>query len=238
MRIMLLGAPGAGKGTQAQFLCHAYAIPQISTGAMLRAASTSGTELGNQLKAIMDAGRLVADDIIIPILKERISAVDCRNGFLLDGFPRTIPQADALRQGGVALDYVIEIAVEDAEIVRRLSGRRFHPGSGRSYHVEFNPPRTADIDDESGESLLQRVDDREDTVQKRLEVYYRQTRPLLAYYHSWAEAEEQHVADGVNGVHEVSTVDPAVILRAPKYIVVKGAGSVDAVRQQIMAQLP
>ena len=189
MRLILLGAPGAGKGTQASFICQHYAIPQISTGDMLRAAVKAGTEMGLAAKKVMDAGGLVGDDIIIGLVKERIAQPDCANGFLFDGFPRTIPQADAMKHAGVKLDYVLEIDVPFEAIIERMSGRRVHVASGRTYHVRFNPPKREGIDDLSGEALIQRDDDKEETVKKRLEVYSAQTRPLVEYYSSWAERE-------------------------------------------------
>ena len=182
MRLILLGAPGAGKGTQATFICQKYGIPQISTGDMLRAAVKAGTPLGLKAKAVMESGALVSDDIIIGLVKERIAEPDCANGFLFDGFPRTIPQADAMKEAGVKLDYVLEIDVPFDAIIERMSGRRSHPGSGRTYHVKFNPPKVAGKDDATGEDLIQRDDDKEETVKKRLEVYSAQTRPLVDYY--------------------------------------------------------
>ena len=182
MRLILLGAPGAGKGTQAQFITEKYGIPQISTGDMLRAAVKAQTELGLQAKEVMDAGGLVSDDIIIGLVKERITEADCSNGFLFDGFPRTIPQAQSMVEAGVSIDHVVEIAVEDEEIVARLSGRRVHAGSGRVYHIQYNPPKQEGLDDETGEPLVQREDDHEDTVRKRLEVYHSQTSPLIDFY--------------------------------------------------------
>ena len=187
MRVILLGGPGAGKGTQANYIKERYGIPQISTGDMLRAAVKAGTPLGIEAKKIMDAGGLVSDDIILGLVKDRIQEEDCRNGFLFDGFPRTIPQAEALRKQGVDIDFVIEIDVDDEEIVGRMSGRRVHMASGRTYHVQFNPPRAEGRDDVTGEPLIQRDDDREDTVRKRLQVYHEQTEPLVAFYSEWAE---------------------------------------------------
>lgn len=216
MRVILLGAPGAGKGTQAQNMTRQYGIPQISTGDMLRAAVKNETPLGLQVKEIMASGALVSDDIIIALVKERIQQPDCARGFLFDGFPRTIPQADAMKDAGVDIDYVVEIAVDDEEIVKRLSGRRVHPGSGRVYHLEYNPPRVAGQDDETGEDLIQREDDREDTVRHRLAVYHSQTAPLVDYYRGWADRE------------------PA---RAPRYVRVEGVGSMEAIRDQIFAAL-
>ena len=206
MRLILLGAPGAGKGTQATFICQKYGIPQISTGDMLRAAVKAGTPLGLQAKAVMESGGLVSDDLIINLVKERIAQPDCANGFLFDGFPRTIPQADAMKSAGVKLDYVLEIDVPFDAIVERMSGRRSHPASGRTYHVKFNPPKVEGKDDLTGEPLIQRDDDKEETVMKRLEVYSAQTRPLVDYYSSWAR------------------IDPA---GAPKYRAISGMGSVE-----------
>ena len=205
MRLILLGAPGAGKGTQAQFICEKYGIPQISTGDMLRAAVKAGTELGLKAKEVMDAGGLVSDDIIIGLVKERIEEADCAKGFLFDGFPRTIPQAEAMVEAGVSIDAVVEIAVEDEEIVARLSGRRVHPGSGRVYHVIHNPPAQEGVDDETGEALVQRDDDQEDTVRKRLEVYHSQTSPLIDFYSSMSgeSAPAYHRVEGVGSVEEI-----------------------------------
>ncbi len=216
MRLILLGAPGAGKGTQATFICQKYGIPQISTGDMLRAAVKAGTPLGVQAKAVMDSGALVSDDIIIGLVKERITESDCDNGFLFDGFPRTIPQADAMKAAGVKLDYVLEIDVPFDAIIERMSGRRSHPASGRTYHVKFNPPKAEGKDDETGEELIQREDDKEATVQKRLQVYSDQTRPLVDYYSNWAKAE------------------PAV---APKYRAISGTGSVDEITERALRAL-
>lgn len=209
MRLILLGAPGAGKGTQATAICQKYGIPQISTGDMLRAAVKAGTPLGRQAKAVMDSGALVSDDIITGLVRERIAQADCANGFLFDGFPRTIPQAEALRAAGVRLDYVLEIDVPFEAIVERMSGRRSHPGSGRTYHVRFNPPKAEGKDDLTGEPLIQREDDREETVKKRLEVYESQTKPLIAYYSSWAarapaEAPKYRKISGTGGVEEIA----------------------------------
>ncbi|WP_435100583.1 adenylate kinase [Arhodomonas sp. AD133] len=212
MRIILLGPPGAGKGTQAAALCEAYAIPQISTGDMLRAAVKEGTPLGVEAKKVMDSGGLVSDDIIIGLVKERLAQPDCANGFLFDGFPRTIAQADALEAEGIGIDYVIEIQVDDEEIVQRMSGRRVHPASGRVYHVTHNPPRVEGQDDETGEPLVQRDDDREETVRKRLDVYHEQTRPLVDYYQSRAQKGDAS---------------------APRYVVVDGLGGVDDVQARI-----
>ena len=191
MRLILLGAPGAGKGTQAAFICEKFGIPQISTGDMLRAAVKAGTPLGLQAKAVMDAGQLVSDELIINLVKDRIAQPDCAKGFLFDGFPRTIPQADAMKAAGVKLDYVLEIDVPFEAIIDRMSGRRSHPASGRTYHVKFNPPKVEGIDDVTGEPLVQREDDKKETVKKRLQVYSDQTRPLVDYYSNWAKAEPQ-----------------------------------------------
>ena len=216
MRLILLGAPGAGKGTQAAFICQKYSIPQISTGDMLRAAVKAGTPLGLQAKAVMDAGALVSDDLIINLVKERIAQPDCAKGFLFDGFPRTIPQAEAMKSAGVKLDAVLEIDVPDAAIVERMSGRRTHAASGRTYHLRYNPPKVADKDDVTGEPLIQREDDKEETVRKRLDVYSQQTRPLVDYYSAWAKA------------------DPA---SAPKYRAIKGVGTVEEITQRALAAL-
>ncbi len=216
MKLILLGAPGAGKGTQATYITERFSIPQISTGDMLRAAVKAGTPLGTEAKKFMDAGGLVPDEVIIGLVKERIRQPDCANGFLFDGFPRTIPQADAMKNAGVMLDYVVEIEVPDAEIIKRLSGRRVHPGSGRSYHVEFNPPKSEGKDDVTGEPLVQRDDDKEATIRKRLEVYHSQTRQLVEYYSKWATS-------GKPG--------------APKYVHVPGVGSVESIRDRIFAAL-
>jgi adenylate kinase len=206
MRLILLGPPGAGKGTQAQFVCEEFGIPQISTGDMLRAAVSAGTELGQRVKAVMDSGALVSDEIIIDLVKERIAQPDCANGFLFDGFPRTIPQAEALDGAGVTLDAVVEIRVPDEEIVKRMSGRRVHPGSGRTYHVEYNPPQRAGVDDVTGESLIQRDDDQEATVRQRLAVYREQTEPLIGYYGARAQHSDLRyvVVDGLGDVREIS----------------------------------
>jgi adenylate kinase len=209
MRLILLGAPGAGKGTQAAFLCQKYGIPQISTGDMLRAAVKAGTPLGLAAKKVMDAGALVSDDIIIGLVKERIAEPDCARGFLFDGFPRTIPQAEAMKTAGVKIDCVLEIDVPFAAIVERMSGRRSHPASGRTYHVKFNPPRVEGKDDVTGEPLIQRDDDKEETVQKRLEVYSAQTRPLVEYYTAWSRQDPQNAPkvrkiDGLGSVEEIT----------------------------------
>ena len=205
MRMILLGAPGAGKGTQAQFITEKYGIPQISTGDMLRAAVKAETELGLQAKKVMDAGGLVSDDIIIGLVKQRIKESDCANGFLFDGFPRTIPQAEAMVESGVAIDNVVEITVEDEEIVARLSGRRVHPGSGRIYHVRYNPPQQEGVDDETGESLVQRDDDTEETVRRRLKIYYAQTSPLIDFYQNMPgeSAPGYHRIEGVGSVEDI-----------------------------------
>lgn len=216
MRLILLGAPGAGKGTQASFIKDHYGIPQISTGDMLRAAVKAGTPLGLAAKQVMDSGGLVSDDIIIGLVKDRIAQPDCAQGFLFDGFPRTIPQAQAMKDAGVAIDCVLEIDVADQEIIQRMSGRRVHPASGRTYHVVFNPPRTAGVDDETGEPLIQRDDDREEIVRKRLDVYHAQTEPLVAFYGTWA-------AQG----------DPA----APRCCKVAGVGSVEDIRSRVFDAL-
>ncbi|QFT86102.1 Adenylate kinase [Halomonas sp. THAF12] len=216
MRVILLGAPGAGKGTQAQFICERYGIPQISTGDMLRAAVKEGSELGLKVQEIMTTGGLVSDDIIIALVKERIAQPDCVNGFLFDGFPRTIPQADAMKEAGVKLDHVLEIAVPDEEIVNRLAGRRVHPASGRVYHVDYNPPKEEGKDDVTGEALIQRDDDSEATVRNRLSVYHEQTAPLVDYYQQWAQQEPD---------------------AAPAYHRVEGVGSVDDITGQVIAAL-
>jgi adenylate kinase len=211
MRLILLGPPGAGKGTQASYIKEKFSIPQISTGDMLRAAVKAGTPLGLAAKKVMDAGGLVSDDIIIGLVQERLKDSDCQAGYLFDGFPRTIPQAEAMRNSGVAIDFVLEIDVPSEEIITRMSGRRVHPASGRSYHVKFNPPKVADLDDLTGEPLIQRDDDREETVRKRLEVYQAQTRPLVDYYSAWA-------AQGGDG--------------APQYRCIAGTGAVEAIRER------
>jgi adenylate kinase len=216
MRLILLGAPGAGKGTQANYIKEKYNIPQISTGDMLRAAVKAGTPLGIEAKKVMDAGGLVSDDIIIGLVKDRLKDKDCANGYLFDGFPRTIPQADAMKDAGVKIDYVLEIDVPDEAIIERMSGRRVHPASGRTYHVKFNPPKVAGKDDLTGEELIQRDDDKEDTVKKRLAVYHDQTEVLVGYYNDWA-------ASGQPG--------------APKYRKIAGVGPVETIRDKAFAAL-
>ena len=216
MRLILLGAPGAGKGTQAAFICKRYGIPQISTGDMLRAAVKAGSELGIAAKKVMDAGGLVSDDIIIGLVKERIAQPDCSQGFLFDGFPRTIVQADAMKAANVSLDLVLEIDVPDEAIVERMSGRRVHPASGRVYHVVYNPPKVPGKDDETGEELIHRADDAVETVKNRLEVYKRQTRPLIDYYSKWAASGEPN---------------------APRYRKISGTGSVDEITARALAAL-
>jgi len=216
MRLILLGAPGAGKGTQAAFICRQFSIPQISTGDMLRAAVKAGTPLGREAAAVMASGALVSDDLIINLVKERLALPDCANGFLFDGFPRTLPQADAMRSAGVKLDYVLEIDVPFGDIIERMSGRRSHPASGRTYHVKFNPPKVEGKDDVTGEDLIQRDDDHEDTVRKRLDVYSQQTRPLVDYYSQWAQNEPN---------------------AAPKYRAISGVGTVDEITQRALAAL-
>ncbi len=216
MRLILLGGPGAGKGTQANYIKERYEIPQISTGDMLRAAVKAGTELGVKAKKVMDAGGLVSDDIIIGLVKERIQQPDCKKGFLFDGFPRTIPQADAMKDAGVAIDAVVDIDVPDAEIIKRMSGRRVHLASGRTYHVVFNPPKVEGKDDMTGEPLIQRDDDKEETVKKRLDVYHSQTEPLIGYYKKWEQTGEAN---------------------APKYVKIEGVGKVDQIRDQIFEAL-
>jgi adenylate kinase len=210
MRLILLGPPGAGKGTQAKTICETYGIPQISTGDMLRAAVKAGTELGKKAKTIMDSGALVSDDIIIGLVKERLKEPDCAKGYLFDGFPRTIPQADAMKNANVAIDHVLEIAVPDSDIVERMSGRRSHAASGRTYHVKFNPPKVAGVDDVTGEPLVQREDDKEETVKTRLKVYHDQTEVLLSYYGNWAKtgaagAPKYQKVDGVGAVSDITT---------------------------------
>lgn len=213
MKIILLGAPGAGKGTQAKFICEQFNIPQISTGDMLRAAVKAGTPLGLEAKSYMDSGGLVPDSVIIGLVNERIKEADCVNGFLFDGFPRTIPQAEAMKAADVAIDYVVEIDVPDEAIVERMSGRRSHPASGRTYHIKFNPPKVEGKDDETSEPLVQREDDKEETVKKRLSVYHEQTKPLVAYYSEWAGSGEagapKHVF--INGLSELNTVKEAIL---------------------------
>ena len=216
MRLILLGAPGAGKGTQATFIKEKFNIPQISTGDMLRAAVKAGSQLGLEAKSYMDSGGLVPDEVIIGLVSERIKEADCANGFLFDGFPRTIPQAEAMKKAGVGIDYVVEIDVPDEAIVERMSGRRSHPASGRTYHVKFNPPKVAGKDDITREDLVQRDDDREETVLKRLEVYHSQTKPLVKYYVDWANS-------GLDG--------------APKHVFVAGLGEMNTIRDQIFAAL-
>ena len=211
MRIILLGAPGAGKGTQAQFLTKKYGIPQISTGDMLRAAIKAGTEMGKMAKAAMDAGQLVTDDIIIGLVKDRITEDDCKNGYLLDGFPRTLPQADAVTNAGIAIDAVIEIDVSDEVIVKRMSGRRAHLASGRTYHLEYNPPKVAGKDDITGEDLVQRPDDKEDVVLDRLKVYHELTEPLITYYKAQAKELSTLTYITVDGTAEISDVEAAIV---------------------------
>ena len=216
MRLILLGAPGAGKGTQATFICQKYSIPQISTGDMLRAAVKAGTQLGLQAKKVMDSGGLVSDDLIIDLVKERIAQPDCAHGFLFDGFPRTIPQADAMKAAGVKLDFVLEIDVPFEAIIERMSGRRSHAASGRTYHVKYNLPKVEGLDDVTGEPLIQRDDDKEETVRKRLEVYSAQTRPLVEYYSQWAKKDSAN---------------------APQYRAISGMGNVDEITSRAMSAL-
>lgn len=216
MKLILLGGPGAGKGTQAGYITERFSIPQISTGDMLRAAVKAGTPLGLEAKKVMDAGGLVSDDIILGLVKERITQPDCENGFLFDGFPRTIPQAEAMKNQGVKIDFVVEIAVDDDEIIKRMSGRRVHLASGRTYHVVFNPPKVEGKDDVTGEPLIQRDDDQEETVRKRLAVYHEQTEALVDYYAKWAEREPG---------------------QAPRYVRVDGIGGVEEIRDRIFAAL-
>ena len=211
MRVILLGAPGAGKGTQAQFIKEQFNIPQISTGDMLRAAVKAGTPLGLEAKKVMDAGGLVSDDIILGLVKERIGEDDCANGFLFDGFPRTIPQAQALVEQGVDIDFVVEIDVDDEEIIERLSGRRVHPSSGRVYHIKYNPPKEDDKDDETGEELVQRDDDKEETVRKRLQVYHTQTKPLVEFYQGLSAAKGTPKCAKVEGIGSVEQITAKVI---------------------------
>lgn len=215
MRLILLGPPGAGKGTQAAYITEHFGIPQISTGDMLRAAVKAGTPLGIAAKKIMDSGGLVSDEIIIGLVQDRLTQPDCKKGYLFDGFPRTIPQADALKHARVGLDFVVEIAVPEQDIIERMSGRRIHPASGRSYHLRFNPPKVAELDDVTGEPLVQRDDDKEETVKHRLNVYRDQTRPLIDYYSSWAESDAT----------------------APRYRKIEGVGSVDVIKAKIFAAL-
>jgi len=216
MRLILLGGPGAGKGTQANFIKDKYQIPQISTGDMLRAAIKAGTELGKKAKGYMDSGGLVPDEVIIGLVKERIKEADCQKGFLFDGFPRTIPQADAMKDAGVSLDAVVDINVPDTEIIKRMSGRRVHLASGRTYHITFNPPKEEGKDDVTGEALIQRDDDQEETVRNRLDVYHAQTEPLVDYYKSWESSGES---------------------AAPIYIRIEGVGKVEEIRDQIYSAL-
>jgi len=216
MRLILLGPPGAGKGTQANFIHERFGIPQISTGDMLRAAAKAGTPLGKAARKVMDAGQLVSDDIIVGLVQERLRHLDCKNGYLFDGFPRTIPQAEAMRNSGVDLDFVLEIDVGTDEIIRRLSGRRVHPASGRNYHLTFNPPKLPGKDDITGEPLIQRDDDREETIRKRLDVYQQRTRPLVEYYSEWAAQGDA---------------------RAPRYCKISGVGTVEDIRKRILAAL-
>ena len=216
MRLILLGGPGAGKGTQAGYISAHFAIPQISTGDMLRAAVNAGSAIGREAKSIMDAGNLVSDALILDLVKQRIAEPDCASGFLFDGFPRTITQAQALKEQGVGLDCVVEIAVDDGEIIRRMSGRRVHVASGRTYHIEFNPPKTAGKDDITGEELIQREDDRKEVVMKRLAVYHEQTEPLITYFRSWQDSADQ---------------------AAPKFISIDGIGDVERVRDDIISAL-
>lgn len=216
MRIIFLGPPGSGKGTQAAFVCSEFGIPQISTGDMLRAAVKAGTPLGREAKKIMDAGELVPDDLILKLVRDRVSQPDCARGYLLDGFPRTIPQAEGMQREGIGVDCVVELQANDEEIIRRISGRRVHPDSGRTYHVLFNPPKAPDQDDVTGEPLIQRDDDREDTIRKRLHVYHDQTRPLVDFYRRWADSGRRD---------------------APRYVCVSGLGNVEEVRDRIFAEL-
>ena len=216
MKILLLGPPGAGKGTQANFIKAEFSIPQISTGDMLRAAVRAGTPLGIQAKAVMDAGDLVSDSLIMNLVKERIGQDDCRNGYLFDGFPRTLAQADGMRDERIGIDYVVEVSVDDETIIKRMSGRRIHPASGRSYHVIFNPPTQPGVDDVTGDALIQREDDREETVRKRLQVYREQTAPLIKYYRDWSGSD-----------------DP----RAPQYLHFSGTEDVEVVKENILLKL-
>lgn len=216
MRLILLGGPGAGKGTQANYIKEKLGIPQISTGDMLRAAVKAGTPLGLEAKKIMDAGKLVSDEIILGLVKERLKEPDCAKGYLLDGFPRTIPQAQGMKDMGIEVDRVVEIHVDDAEIIKRMSGRRAHLSSGRTYHVLFNPPKVADKDDVTGEPLIQRDDDKEETVRKRLEVYHQQTEPLIEYYSKWSQSGDK---------------------KAPKYVKIHGIGTVEQIRERLFSAL-
>jgi len=216
MRLILLGGPGAGKGTQANFICKEFGIPQISTGDILRAAVKAGTPLGIEAKKIMDAGGLVSDEIMIGIVKERLLEDDCQTGYLLDGFPRTIPQADAMKDNDINIDYVVEIAVDDSEIIKRMSGRRVHLASGRSYHVNYNPPKVDGIDDVSGEPLIQREDDQEATVKKRLAIYHEQTEPLVKYYSDWSKQDSSN---------------------SPKYVKINGIGNVTDIKSLIFTAI-
>ncbi|TAK43720.1 MAG: adenylate kinase [Betaproteobacteria bacterium] len=216
MRLILVGPPGAGKGTQATYICERYAIPQVSTGDMLRTAAKAGTPVGLAAKRLMDAGQLVSDDIIIGLVLERLKQPDCAKGYLFDGFPRTLPQADAMKRAGVAIDYVLEIDVPDAEIIQRMGGRRVHLASGRTYHVRFNAPQREGFDDATGEPLVQRADDQEDTVRKRLEVYHAQTQPLIHYYRQWEASGDA---------------------RAPRHRRISGSGGVEQVRERAFAAL-
>ena len=220
MRLILLGAPGAGKGTQAKFICEKFGIPQISTGDMLRAAVKAGTPLGIEAKKVMDAGGLVSDDIIIGLVKDRLKQPDCEKGYLFDGFPRTIPQAEAMKEAGVAIDYVLEIDVPFDAIIERMSGRRVHVASGRTYHVKYNPPKVENTDDDTGEALIQRDDDKEDTVRKRLDVYSQQTRPLVDYYSDWANKG-----------------DASAKVAPPKYRKISGVGDVDKITASVFDAL-
>lgn len=216
MKLILLGPPGAGKGTQAGFIKVHFNIPQISTGDMLRAAVKAGTPLGKQAKQVMDAGELVSDDLILALVEERVQQPDCTNGYLMDGFPRTLAQAEGMKLAGIGIDCVLELKADDAEIIRRMSGRRVHPDSGRTYHIEFNPPKAPGHDDVTGEALIQRDDDKEETVRKRLDVYHEQTKPLVGYYKKWLETQASS---------------------APDYIEIDGMQSVDAVKQEVIQAL-
>jgi len=216
MRLILLGGPGAGKGTQATFITEKFGIPQISTGDMLRAAVKAATPLGLEAKKIMDAGGLISDDIITGLVKDRVAESDCKDGFLLDGFPRTIPQADAMRELNIDIDYVVEISVDDNEIIKRMSGRRAHLSSGCTYHTIYNPPKKEGVDDITGEALVQRDDDKEETVKKRLSIYHEQTEPLISYYQDYSQRGESS---------------------SPKYVKVEGIGSVDSIREKVLAAI-